>query len=91
MLVTPVKPMRHLDLSENALTGTIPARYLESPQLVELRLNGNRLSGQIPQSSLQFSTQLVHTPPLSATPTLARRAPLCRLPAHGSLVCRRSC
>ena len=58
--------MRHLDLSENALTGTIPARYLESPQLVELRLNGNRLSGQIP--SLQLSTQLVRrstqTPPV---------------------------
>ncbi|RRT42703.1 hypothetical protein B296_00056932 [Ensete ventricosum] len=53
-----VEHIRHLDLSRNALNGTLPASIFNAPELTVLSLAANEISGGLPQldgrtSSLQ--------------------------------------
>ncbi len=60
-----------LDLSNNSLTGTIPAELRNLTSLTELRLNGNGLKGRIPtELSNIASLQVLHLSENSLTGTI---------------------
>uniref|UniRef100_J3MVK0 Protein kinase domain-containing protein n=1 Tax=Oryza brachyantha TaxID=4533 RepID=J3MVK0_ORYBR len=44
-----IEHLRHLDLSGNALNGTLPAELLRAPELRVLSLAGNGITGELPE------------------------------------------
>ena len=50
--------MQFLDLHENELTGLVPASIAEMKFLKALQLQGNKLSGELPNSMFGSASQL---------------------------------
>lgn len=82
VLLTATPNLVSLDLSNNQLSGTIPAELGTLTNLRELLLNGNTLSGEIPSALAKLNTlqtldvernQLLESPSFTAIPRLTLR------------------